>query len=73
VATTKQHVDRVTYRWDVPYGVEPGWYCEAWDGDRLVADSQKIFFGVDVDDYEDSADLEEALRETFPGAEIVGL
>lgn len=39
-------ITRVTYRWDAPAGVEPGWYAEAWAGDRVsekFRKSEKLF------------------------------
>lgn len=71
--TTAAEITRVTYRWDDQPGVEPGWYCESWDGDRMVDDSQKVWFPVTVDDFgrDQAGELADALREAFPGAEIV--
>lgn len=65
-------ITRVTYRWDAPHGVEPGWYAESWADTEMIDDSQKVWFPVPVDDYgrDEADDLEAALREAFPGAEI---
>lgn len=68
-------VTRVTYRWDDQPGVEEGWYCQSFTGGKFMGDSQKVWFPVDVNDYdEDEEDeLVEALQEAYPGAEIVRL
>lgn len=73
--TTAAEITRVTYRWDDQPGVEPGWYCESWDGDTMIDDSQKVWFPVPVDDFsaDDRAGLVAALREAFPAAKVVGL
>ena len=65
-------ITRVTCRWDDRPGVEPGWYCETFDGNRMMDDSQKVWFPVSVDDFgrEEEDVLVTALREAFPGAEI---
>jgi uncharacterized protein (TIGR02996 family) len=70
---TTETITRVTCRWDDQPGVEPAWYCESWAADRMVDDSQKVWFPVAVDDYGrgDADDLSAALAEAFPGAEIV--
>ena len=59
-------------RWD-----RESWYAEAWSGDDLddaylVTDSQKIFFPVDVEAFarDQLGDLESALRQAFPRAQI---
>jgi hypothetical protein len=69
---TTTDITRVTYRWDDQPGVEAGWYAEAWDGDRMVYDSQKVWFPVVVDGFGhgEADDLEAALQEVFPAAEI---
>ena len=66
-------ITRVTYRWDDQPGVTPGWYCESWAGDEMIDDSQKIWFPVDAEDFAQgqAGDLEAALRNAFPSAEIV--
>jgi hypothetical protein len=66
-------ITKVTFRWDDQAGVEPGWYCESWDGDKMVDDSQKVWFPVPVDDFRhgQADELAAALRDAFPGAEIV--
>lgn len=64
-------ITRVTYRWDAQKGVEPGWYVQAWAGERWADDSQKVSFPVDVDEIESERELRGALAEAFPGAEIV--
>ena len=68
-----QTITRVTCRWDDQPGVEPGWYCESWNGDTMIDDSQKVWFPVSVDDYgrDQTGELTAALVEVFPGAEIV--
>ena len=65
-------ITRVTVRWDDQAGVEPGWYCESWSGRDMIDDSQKIWFPVVVDsfDHDEAEELEAALTEAFPGAEI---
>jgi len=72
---TDTDVTRVTYRWDDRPGVEAGWYCQSFEGAKFMDDSQKVWFLVDVDDYdEDEEDaLVEALQEAYPSAEIVHL
>lgn len=70
---TATKIDLVRYRWDAPVGVEPGWYAESWSAGEMVDDSQKIWFGVDVDQFahDQWSDLEDALQAAFPNAEIV--
>lgn len=65
-------ITRVTIRWDDQPGVEAGWYCQSFEGDSFRDDSQKVWFPVTVDDYgrDEASDLEAALREAFPHAEI---
>jgi hypothetical protein len=77
--TRYNDVTTLLYHWDDQPGVTPGWYVEAlaWDEeesvDRFVDDSMKVWFPVDTDDYDESQEesLVSALREEFPGAEIV--
>lgn len=71
--TADDTITRVTCRWDDQAGVEPAWYCESHDGSGPCDDSQKVWFPVSVDSYDqDEADqLAEALAEAFPEAEIV--
>lgn len=71
-------ITKVTYRWDSQDPKNEGWYCESWateeDGTPVMIDeSQKIWFGVDTDDFDaaDAESLEAALQEKFPNAEIV--
>lgn len=66
-------ITRVTYRWDDRLGVEPGWYVETWADREFVADSQKVWFPVAVDDFGrgDSAELVTVLRCAFPSAGLV--
>ena len=67
-----QTVTRVIYRWDDQPGVEPGWYCESYDTDgEMIDDSQKVWWPIDVDNYETAEELEQALAAAFPGAEVV--
>jgi hypothetical protein len=70
---TDTEITRVTYRWDDQPGVEAGWYAESWAGDERIDDSQKVWFPVSVDDYDraEADELEAALREAYPAAEIV--
>ena len=72
---TTTTITRVTYRWDDQCGVEPGWYAETYMGREQIDDSQKVWFPVVVDDFgrDDFDGLEAAMREAFPGAEIVRL
>ena len=65
-------VTRIALRWDAQPGAEAGWHCEAFSGERLVIDSQKISFPVDVECYDDEErdELVEALTGAFPGAAI---
>lgn len=69
---TATRITRVTYRWDDQYGVEPGWYCVAWDGDTSLYDSQKVWFPVEVDEFGRHLlpALRKALATAFPGATI---
>jgi hypothetical protein len=67
------NITRVRYYWDAQTGAEGGWYTMGYDADGGEADdSQKVWFPVDVDSYDRSQadDLEAALREAFPDAEI---
>ncbi len=61
-------IDKVTYRWQ-PKG---GWYCGAYEGDRLVYDSRKKGFPVVAKEFnrDQEAELAKRLRAMFPGAEI---
>lgn len=66
-------VSRVRYWWDDRQGVEAGWYCETYDADGdLRDDSQKVWFPVSVDEFahNQADELEAALKEAFPGAEL---
>jgi hypothetical protein len=63
--------DRVTYRWDDQIGGTPGWYCQRLDDSgNVLDDSQKIWWPVDVDYYDEGAepDLVAALCGAFPDA-----
>lgn len=64
---------RVTCRWDDQPGAVPGWYCQSYDADGFVDDSQKVWWPVDVDDYshDQRSELVTALQEAFPNATIV--
>ena len=67
-------ITKITCRWDDQPGVEPGWYCESYDDEgELRDDSQKVWFGVQVDEYteDDRSGLIAALKEAYPNAEIV--
>lgn len=68
----RDKVTRVTVGWDDQPGVEPGWYCQSWEGEELDGDSMKAFFPVSVDDFgqDQYTELARALRESFPNAEI---
>jgi hypothetical protein len=67
-------ITKVTAWWDDPQSpsVEAGWYCEGWNGTQMICDSQKIWFPVDVDVFDEDQvnELQAALREAFPGATI---
>lgn len=71
--TTQNEITKVTVRWDDQAGVEPGWYCESWEGDKMIDDSQKVWFPVQVDSFgqDERSDLIVALKEAFPAAKIV--
>lgn len=66
-------ITRVTLRWDDQPGVEPGWYCQAYDADGVRDDSVKTWFPIDVDDFSrgQKTELLAALRDAFPAADIV--
>ena len=68
-----KEITRVTYRWDAPAGVEPAWYAEAYAGNSMVCDSQKIWFPVDVSEFgeDNSQELEVELKQAFPNAEVI--
>ena len=70
---TDTDVTRVTYKWDDRPGVEAGWYCQSFEGGKFMDDSQKVWFPIDTDNYdEDEEDeLVEALQEAYPNAEII--
>lgn len=72
---TTTDVTRVTYRWDDQPGVDAGWYCQSFEGDKFMDDSQKVWFPVSVDHLRrsDVDALVQALQEAFPHAEIVHL
>jgi hypothetical protein len=65
-------ITRVTVRWDDQDPHNEGWYCESFAGQELIDDSQKIWFGVDTDNFgiTSLAELRKALQEVFPNAEI---
>jgi hypothetical protein len=68
-------VVRVDCHWDTDGDTE-GWYCQALRADgTCVEDSMKMWFPVDVDDFnEHQGDkLARALKRAYRGAEIVGL
>lgn len=69
---TTETITRVSCRWDDQFGVEPGWYAEAWAGESWACDSQKLWFPVAVADYgrDQATELEAALAEAFADAEI---
>lgn len=73
MTTIERDITHVTCRWDEQQGVEPGWYCEAYLGDRLIFDSQKEWFPVaSIDDLgrHEGDDLRLRLQMAFPNAEI---
>ncbi len=73
---TNTDVTRVTYRWDDQPGFDAaGWYCQSFEDNQFMDDSEKVWFPVRVDNYsEDEEDeLVEALQEAFPNAKIVYL
>lgn len=72
---TDTDVTRVTYRWDDQPGIDAGWYCQSFEGNEYMDDSQKVWFPVSVDDYgeDEAGEMVEALQEAFPNAEIVHL
>lgn len=56
---------------------EGGWYVEVLDRDaegqlRTVEDSQKVWFPVELSDYQEhhADELEASLLQAYPGAEI---
>jgi len=70
--TTKRQATKVQYRWDDQDRANEGWYCETYDDDGLIDDSMKIWFPIDLDEYDeiDEKELVTALKEEFPGAEV---
>ncbi|MFO0880752.1 MAG: hypothetical protein U0840_25750 [Gemmataceae bacterium] len=48
------------------------WFCQAYKGESLWADSDKLGFPLDADAYglDDQEQLEQALRAEFPRARI---
>ena len=64
----------ITVRWmDATAGATAGWHAELAEGGRVVSDSEKVSFLVDVDEYEhdELPELLAALVEAYPDAEIV--
>ena len=66
-------ITRVECRWDDQDCNNEGWYCETWCEDEFCDDSQKIWFPVQVDEFDgaDGKQLREALAEAFRNAEIL--
>lgn len=65
---------KIEYYWDTSDPCNEGWYAMGRDETgEIVDDSMKVWFGVDVDDYDkDQGDeLGQALREAYPDAEVV--
>jgi hypothetical protein len=62
----------IRMRWMDNHGLNPGWYVEVYEAGRIITDSQKVSFPIDVDDYEETEDeaLVAALRKEYPNAEI---
>lgn len=72
---TTTEITKITIRWDDQAGVTPGWHCESWLDDEMITDSQKIWFGVEVDEYrrDQLTALKNDLHGAYPNAEIVVL
>jgi len=66
----------ITYRYDTTDRASPGWYAEVWTGSgddaRIVEDSMKVTFRVNMDDYAEgsSDDVRAALVAAYPGAAV---
>jgi len=66
----------ITYRYDTTDHSNPGWYAEVWTGSgddaRIVEDSMKATFRVNIDDYAEDAsdDVRAALVGAYPGATV---
>ena len=59
--------------WDDQPGVEPGWFVESRKNGEYYDDSQKCWFGLDVDEFKRTQkyELESALLTIYPGAKVV--
>ena len=69
--TRKHDGELVEYRYDVVDIDNCGWYVARIGANgNVIEDSQKLWFPVDVDGYDDEDDLAAALREAFPGATV---
>ena len=58
--------------WDDQPGVDPGWFVEVRKNGKYHDDSMKIWFGVEIDDFnkKQKSELEEALLRAYPGARV---
>lgn len=66
-------VATLRYWWDTQDPNSKGWYVEAKDSDgEFLDDSMKIWFPVDVDDFDENSEaaLIEALMAEFPNAVV---
>jgi hypothetical protein len=67
-------VRTVEYWWDNQDPSNAGWYARTRDASgQECDDSMKVWFPVEVDEYDETQgdDLAEALREAFPGAQVI--
>ena len=64
---------QIRVRWDDQSGVMPGWFAEIIFDDRVVSDSEKVWFPVDLDDFGigETEGLLDAIALAYPEAEIV--
>lgn len=68
---TTREATLIKYRWDAQAGVEPGWYCESYnEAGEMIDDSQKVWWPIDVDQYETEPELVAALHRAFPDAAV---
>lgn len=64
---------QIQYWWDDQDPQNAGWYAREMQDGEFRDDSMKVWFPVEVDEYDQdqSEDLAAALAEAFPDAEIV--
>jgi hypothetical protein len=64
---------RITIHWDETDRSNSGWYVPVTDGNRVITDSLKLDFPVDVDTYgrNEYETLRARIRDAFPDAEVM--